>query len=132
MQRTLVSIVVLVIILLILGLLLGWAKTAGNSAATPTLIANATYSCDEGKTILASYYQGETKPVPSADMPPVPGGSVQLTLGDGRTMTLPQTISADGGRYANADESFIFWSKGNGAFVEEGGMMTYANCTQHQ
>jgi membrane-bound inhibitor of C-type lysozyme len=34
-------------------------------------------------------------------------------------MTLAQTISADGGRYANFDESFVFWSKGNGALVLE-------------
>ncbi|MDE2078863.1 MAG: MliC family protein [Patescibacteria group bacterium] len=63
-------------------------------------------------------------------MPPTPGGSVAITLSDGRAMTLPQTISADGARYANADESFIFWSKGNGAFVMEGNATTYANCVQ--
>lgn len=45
-------------------------------------------------------------------------------------MTLAQTISADGVRYANADESFVFWTKGNGAFVMEGNDQTYANCVE--
>jgi membrane-bound inhibitor of C-type lysozyme len=36
-------------------------------------------------------------------------------------MTLPQTISADGVRYANTDDSFVFWSRGNGALVLENG-----------
>jgi len=45
-------------------------------------------------------------------------------------MTLKQTISADGARYVSADESFVFWNKGNGAIVQENGQDsgTYANC----
>jgi len=78
-----------------------------------------TYSCDQNKTIDATYYQGIDKPSPSPDLPPTPGGSVYLALSDGRKMTLSQTLSADGTRYANKDESFIFWSKGNGALVLE-------------
>jgi len=87
------------------------------------------YSCDAGKTIVADFYQGENKPVVAGQMP-IPTGSVALKLGDGRSMTLPQTISADGGRYANKDESFVFWSKGNGAFITEGNLnnTTYNNC----
>jgi len=50
---------------------------------------------------------------------PVPTGSVSLVLSDKREMILKQTISASGIRYANPDESFIFWSKGNGAFISE-------------
>ncbi len=54
---------------------------------------------------------------------------VRLALSDGRSMTLPQVIAASGARYANQDESFVFWNKGNGAFVQEGGdMVTYADC----
>jgi len=101
-----------------------------NNANTPKLINTVSYSCDGGKTILAKYYQGEDKPSPGGDQPPIPGGSVALVLSDGRSMTLPQTISADGGRYANADESFVFWSKGTGAFIMEGknSDTTYNNC----
>jgi membrane-bound inhibitor of C-type lysozyme len=88
------------------------------------------YTCNTGKVIIAKYYQRETKPAPSPDQPPVPGGSITLNLSDGRFMTLPQTISADGERYANQDESFVFWGKGNGAFITEGNEnnTTYKNC----
>ena len=92
-------------------------------------INTVSYSCDKGKTIVAAFYQGEEKPAVEGQMP-IPTGSVVLKLSDGRSMTLPQTISADGGRYANVDESFIFWSKGNGAFIMEGknSTTTYNNC----
>lgn len=96
------------------------------SAVPP--IAQASFACDMGKAIAASFYQGESKPSPGPDQPPVPGGSAVITLSDGRSMTLPQTISADGARYANADDSFVFWTKGNGAFVTEGDQQTYAGC----
>jgi membrane-bound inhibitor of C-type lysozyme len=43
-------------------------------------------------------------------------------------MTLSQVVSASGARYANADESFVFWNKGDGAFIEEQGTTTYADC----
>jgi membrane-bound inhibitor of C-type lysozyme len=45
-------------------------------------------------------------------------------------MTLPQVISADGARYAKTDndESFVFWTRGNGAFITENGTTTYDNC----
>lgn len=57
--------------------------------------------------------------------------SVSLALSDGRSFDLPQTISGSGARYANTDESMVFWNKGNGAFVqEEGDMITYADCIE--
>lgn len=82
-------------------------------------LAYVTYLCNGGKSIGATYFRGETKPTATADLPPVPSGSVDIALSDGRSMTLAQTLSADGGRYANPDESFVFWSKGNGALVLE-------------
>jgi membrane-bound inhibitor of C-type lysozyme len=92
-------------------------------------VNTVSYSCDAGKTIVAAFYQGENKPVAAGQMP-IPTGSVILKLSDGRSMTLPQTISADGARYANTNESFVFWSKGNGAFITEKTLdnMTYKNC----
>ena len=53
---------------------------------------------------------------------------VSLTLSNGRRITLPHALSADGARYANADESFVFWNKGNTAFVTENGTTTYDGC----
>jgi len=83
-------------------------------ATPPKPISEATYKCEEGKAIDATYYPD----------------SVDLTLTDGRSLELPQVISGSGTRYANADESFVFWSKGDTAFVTEGSddTMTFRDC----
>lgn len=83
-------------------------------AAEPISVVD--YACAEGKTIKASYYSDK----------------VDIVLSDGRKMELPQTMSGSGIRYANADESFVFWSKGNTAFATEGDpdKPTYADCVQ--
>jgi len=85
---------------------------------SPSRIAHVTYICDGGKTIDATFYKGELKPVEPGE-PPILSGSVKIVLSDGRNFDLPQTISADGSRYANSDESFVFWSKGDYALVLE-------------
>lgn len=91
-------------------------------------IAQVTYICNGGKTIEAVFYKGESKPV-EPGQPPIPSGSVKIVLSDGRNFDLPQTISADGGRYANSDESFIFWSKGDGALMLENNVeKNYTGC----
>ena len=56
--------------------------------------------------------------------------SVNLKLSDGRSLTVPQAMSASGARYANKDETFVFWNKGDTAFVTEGkdGKETYSGC----
>ena len=43
-------------------------------------------------------------------------------------MLLLQAISASGARYANTDESFVFWNKGNTAFIEENQKITFKDC----
>jgi membrane-bound inhibitor of C-type lysozyme len=79
------------------------------------------YSCNNGRTIQATYYAGEASSTPS--------GTVDLVLSDGRRLTLSQTMSADGIRYANTDESFVFWGKGNGALVLENNQQkSYIGC----
>ncbi len=104
----------------------GDSPTEGSSRR---LINTFSYSCNGGKTISAAYYQGEDKPALGPDKPPVPGGSVTLAFEGGRSLTLHQTLSADGVRYANPDESFIFWSKGNGALVlENNEQKSYIGC----
>lgn len=103
--------------------------------STANVIAQAHYVCDGGKTIDASYYSGGPAPTPNPGEPPTPTGSVKIILSDGRTMNLKQTISADGARYSNGnpmiagDESFVFWGKGNSAFILEGdNKQTYTGC----
>lgn len=72
------------------------------------------YLCDGGKSIAATYNNTEE--------------NVTISLSDERVMTLPLAISASGARFANADETQVFWNKGNTAFFEENGEITYADC----
>lgn len=126
------GIIVIIIIALIAYLALrGGASnqvpSAAPSAATTTapvqVIGPVSFACDAGKSIEATFNNVESGT-----------SSVSLVLSDGRATTVPQTISADGARYANAGETFVFWNKGNTAFIEEGNInvntppMTYQNC----
>lgn len=83
------------------------------TAATPKA---ATFVCDDGKTIDATFY-------PSDDQ------YVDLVLSDDRALSVPRALSASGARYARADESLVFWNKGDTAFITEHGTTTFSNCT---
>jgi membrane-bound inhibitor of C-type lysozyme len=88
---------------------------AAGHALAETPVAVAKFACQGGKTIDATFYSN----------------SVDLKLSDGRSMQLPQAMSASGARYANKDETFVFWNKGNTAFITEGpgeGKETYSGC----
>ena len=98
-------------------------------------IATASYLCDGGKTIAAAFYKGATALPPAPGQPPTPTGSASLLMSDGRAMKLAQTLSADGSRYSNGNpsvrggETFVFWSKGNGALVlEDGKEKSFIGC----
>ena len=81
-------------------------------AAAKTI--KARFACNGGKSIDATFTNGPTS-------------SVRLVLSDGRALSLP-AMSASGARYANADESVVFWNKGDTAFIEEKGKTTYEGC----
>jgi membrane-bound inhibitor of C-type lysozyme len=126
-MKALVSIIVLILLITGAWYLVQYIQShAPGDEVAGTLIASAGYACTGDKSITAAYYDGSAAPAISADLPPTPGGSVRLTLSDGRSFTLPQTISASGVRYANADESFVFWNKGNTASVTETGKSLYS------
>ena len=86
----------------------------GADARAEDPVSKVVFACKDDKTIDATFY---------ADR-------VDLTLTDGRSLSLPQTMSGSGIRYANADETFVFWSKGDTAFVTEGAdeAETYSDC----
>lgn len=107
---------------------LSFLSTAGAFAQAAPPVATVSYGCAQGKTLIAEYFDGPTRTAP--DGRPIPGGRVVLTLADGKKLTLPQTLSGSGIRYANEGESFVFWSKGDTAFVEEGlgQAVTYKDC----
>lgn len=77
------------------------------------IVNTVSFFCRENKVILAQFKQSE----------------VALNLSDNRSFNLPQTVAASGARFANSDESFVFWTKGMGAFIEEKGQNTYTDCT---
>lgn len=45
---------------------------------------------------------------------------------DGKPLTLMQTVSASGARYS--DGNYVFWSKGNGAFIERNDKIVVNDC----
>ena len=75
----------------------------------------ALFTCADAKTINARFLDK----------------GVQLSLSDGRQISLPQALSASGARYANPDGSFVFWNKGNTAFIQENDATTYDGCATH-
>lgn len=45
---------------------------------------------------------------------------------DGKPLTLTQTVSASGARYS--DGTYVFWSRGNGAFIERNEKIVINDC----
>lgn len=43
-------------------------------------------------------------------------------------MTLPQVIAASGIKYSKNEDVFVFWSKGDSAFILENDQITYRDC----
>lgn len=100
---------------LVLGsLVMACLPATGAYAQDQDPVATATFVCADDKSIVAKFYPDE----------------VALTLSDGRELALSQVISGSGARYANGDESIVFWNKGNTAFLTEGSddNMTYKDC----
>jgi membrane-bound inhibitor of C-type lysozyme len=99
----------------LLALTVGLMTILATSIASATVpVAIVTFKCESGKLIEAMFYSDK----------------VELKLSDGRTLTVPQAMSASGARYANKDETFVFWNKGDTAFVTEGkdAKETYSGC----
>ena len=88
-------------------------KMGGTNAAIKTgTILDVVYTCKKGTVIEAVYHDG----------------TVDLFLPNQRHIVLPQVLSASGARYANPDESFVFWNKGDTAFITEGKTTTFEDC----
>ena len=95
-------------------------------------VSTVRYLCQQNKTIVAEFYDGKSSIGP--DGRPIPGGRVVVQLSDGRKFSLPQTLSGSGIRYADSSGTFVFWSKGDTGFVEEGSSqtVTYRDCVQRR
>jgi putative hemolysin len=79
-------------------------------------VVHALFHCAAGKTVDAVFSNGSRS-------------SVSLLLSDGRSLSLPQSRSASGARYASADQNFVFWNKGDSAFIEENGQQSFSGCS---
>ena len=107
--------------LLLLAALLALTHFMRNGRAVVALLAakkpiHAVFSCDGGRTLDAVFR-------------PAPADSVDLRLGDGRTLSLPRALSADGARYAAPDGSAVFWNKGRSALLTGKVFSSYINCS---
>ena len=130
-KETKIIISILVVVVLAICCVVFFQKKIVQNITPPAATATVSYACDAGKSITATYYTGSSSASSVAGQPPILTGSVALLLSDGRTMTLQQTISADGTRYANPDGSFVFWGKGNGAMVlENNQQQNYTGCIE--
>lgn len=87
-------------------------QVPANAKINPNDPSFTVYECSDDKSIWASYKESE----------------VSLSLSDGSTIFLPQATSGSGARFANEDESIVFWDKGGSAFLEQNGEKTYDGC----
>lgn len=94
----------------------GWATTTERANVADPLAGypGVLFECGDVKALKAEFL----------------GESVNLVLSDGRELILPQIASSEERRYANVDESFVFWNKGVTASIEESGVLTYVSCLQ--
>lgn len=114
--RSRTGLIIGIVAIVIVALIFGFKHKTG---PTEKPIAQTTFTCKDNKTIKAVFFAGKSETNVDSNVPPKLDGRVELSLSDGRNLTLNQAVSADGSRYANADESFVFWNKGNGALVLE-------------
>lgn len=110
------AVIVLILIgVIVVGVLFAKPKTPSQGTQNPQAIV-ASFICSGDKSIVAGFAEGK----------------VAVQLSDGRALLLLQTQAASGARFANEDESVIFWNKGNTAFVTEGkdaaAKETYSGC----
>jgi membrane-bound inhibitor of C-type lysozyme len=85
------------------------SAVAGVAFADPALATEAHYTCTGGGKLSANF-----------SPPDAAKGEVTLTFDTGRELSLPQVLSADGGRYANA--GIEFWIKGKSATLTMNGV----------
>ncbi len=92
-------------------------------AALAALLTGACSRIEGGADIRVLHYQCGTLPLTVRQNNRL--SQVSLIL-DGKQLTLPQVVSASGVRYDNGH--YIFWSKGNRAFIERDGRLIINDC----
>lgn len=122
------SVIALVIILLALAVYFIIKGVDSPAVVTTKVIGNANYLCVDQKRIDATYYESDQSTASSGEA--IINGRVELSLSDGRSVTLAQ-VSADSGlKYTDANESIIFWNRGAWVIFTENGEETYRGCLE--
>ena len=70
-------------------------------------VSSVRYRCGDGEQLQATYYSLRDRSL----------SFVRLRLPDGRLLTLPQVVSANGQRFST-DRDFTWWSTGQGSFLQ--------------
>lgn len=112
-----IAAIIVGVLIFALGFYIGSTRIGVFETVAPTMRTGAkdvSYACANDRALIAIY-------LPE---------SVSLSLSDGRSLTLTHAVAASGVRYTNSDESVVFWSKGNTAFLTEDGATTYQDCTE--
>ena len=104
--------IILFVVIFFVGFFVG--KKYENTSILGVPINSVVFSCADNKSIQAAFYKN----------------SVHIEAASLGSLYLPQTISASGARYANDDESIVFWNKGNTAFITQGNQneATFKDC----
>lgn len=114
--RKIVFYIVIIILLVVVGYSIQHKTVVApivppvTTPAAPVVTSSAAFTCDGGSTIAANFSTS----------------SVALTLSDGRQLTLPQIVAADGAQYQQGTTLFV--NKGDQSFLQENGTTTYSNC----
>lgn len=107
----------LIVAIVIIGGLV-WVFASNDSKQRVAPVENETsFTCENGEVIEAGFADSF--------------GIVNLSLEDGRDITLERILSDSGSRYEN-ETGIVFWTENNKAFVEEGGELIYSNCTKNE
>lgn len=104
--KTILALIVAAVVVVIV-VLVAKPATPGTNTPAPggmeTPSASLFYACNDNKTVEAEIFDTHAK----------------VGLSDGRNLDLAKKTTTDGDRYANADESIVFWRKTNGALILE-------------
>jgi membrane-bound inhibitor of C-type lysozyme len=105
-------------------------QSGGVQPQQPPIITTV-YECDAKKNVRVAFFDKKELKIIAPGSKPEPTGWVEIQFPDSSSTTLKQTISADGGRYANSDGSFVFWNKGRGALILENDTeKNYTHCIE--
>lgn len=89
-----------------------WFYNAPPTESVPEVVSEEALTCSDGTVLETQLLDNE---------------HIIVSL-NGVPYELSPVVSASGARYANADESFVFWNKGNVSMILVDGEVVFENC----